>query len=153
MLADLYQAFGFEPPAVQKPDKGKSKESGLLVDVSVPRRIVEVDDCRELSIHVVGRVLTFLSAVCREAIKDPVATGCGHMFCNACLKTALEERATCPTCRAEVKHFSVYAAGDLTKRAVDLDGDEAGRRGASKLRENKTLPILLGLYSSRENEA
>ncbi|KAI0154776.1 Pex12 amino terminal region-domain-containing protein [Xylariaceae sp. FL1272] len=45
--------------------------------------------------------------LCLEALKDPAATQCGHVFCWACIGDWVREKPQCPLCRREalVQHI------------------------------------------------
>ncbi|KAF3764825.1 hypothetical protein M406DRAFT_239657, partial [Cryphonectria parasitica EP155] len=40
--------------------------------------------------------------LCLEELKDPAATGCGHVFCWTCIGDWVREKPECPLCRREV---------------------------------------------------
>lgn len=42
-------------------------------------------------------------AICHQLFSQPQRTACGHVFCNACLKTWLPLKGNCPECRAPVE--------------------------------------------------
>ncbi|KAK0734999.1 Pex12 amino terminal region-domain-containing protein [Lasiosphaeria miniovina] len=45
--------------------------------------------------------------LCLDEMKDPAATGCGHVFCWACIGDWVREKPECPLCRREamVQHI------------------------------------------------
>ncbi|KXJ95914.1 Pex12 amino terminal region-domain-containing protein [Microdochium bolleyi] len=45
--------------------------------------------------------------LCLEELKDPAATGCGHVFCWPCIGDWVREKPECPLCRREalVQHI------------------------------------------------
>lgn len=40
--------------------------------------------------------------ICFEPITRRTVTPCGHMFCNACIKSCVSANRSCPTCRMNV---------------------------------------------------
>ena len=67
--------------------------------------------------------------VCWEDIQAPVVTGCGHRFCEECIKAALNVKKECPTCRARIpSHRSLRADAafaELTETAAPTARIEA----------------------------
>lgn len=48
--------------------------------------------------------------LCADALDDARQTPCGHTFCNTCIRTALTQRDTCPTCDIELFFpFATYS--------------------------------------------
>lgn len=47
---------------------------------------------------------TFSCPICMGPLVEEMSTRCGHIFCKACIKTAISTQAKCPTCR---KHVTV----------------------------------------------
>ncbi|XP_039057582.1 E3 ubiquitin-protein ligase RNF4-like [Hibiscus syriacus] len=45
---------------------------------------------------------TFNCPICMGSFTEEMSTRCGHIFCKACIKTALAVRRKCPTCRKRV---------------------------------------------------
>lgn len=39
--------------------------------------------------------------VCKEFIKTPMITSCGHTFCSECIRRSLSHNGECPACRAK----------------------------------------------------
>jgi ubiquitin-protein ligase len=44
----------------------------------------------------------YLCIICHSVFEEPNSLKCGHTFCLACLKSALESSRRCPTCRVTV---------------------------------------------------
>ncbi|RPD59166.1 hypothetical protein L226DRAFT_488681 [Lentinus tigrinus ALCF2SS1-7] len=76
--------------------------------------------------------------ICREFYDAPVTLTCGHCFCSACIRSALPEQQTCPTCRkpaSEVhirKDVAMETAVQAWKNArpliLRLASEEAARK-------------------------
>ncbi|XP_059660146.1 uncharacterized protein LOC132306669 isoform X1 [Cornus florida] len=45
---------------------------------------------------------TFSCPVCMGPLVEEMSTKCGHIFCKACIKTAVATQSKCPTCRRKV---------------------------------------------------
>ncbi|KAM0280355.1 hypothetical protein ACHAQH_004068 [Verticillium albo-atrum] len=61
-----------------------------------------------------GKIMAFVAGaqqrkctLCLEPMRDPAATGCGHVFCWACIGDWVREKPECPLCRREalVQHI------------------------------------------------
>ncbi|EFO96805.1 hypothetical protein CRE_17218 [Caenorhabditis remanei] len=62
----------------------------LLTDSSVGTsvKLVDLDDKQ--------------CTVCHEDLSYPIKLECSHVFCKTCIETWLDQKTTCPMCRAEV---------------------------------------------------
>ncbi|KAJ3701564.1 hypothetical protein LUZ61_005269 [Rhynchospora tenuis] len=45
---------------------------------------------------------TFSCPVCLSQLSEPCSTTCGHVFCQSCIKTAIQAQKKCPTCRKKL---------------------------------------------------
>jgi hypothetical protein len=70
------------------------------------------------TIPVVPASLAGPCSICIEPYTSPVVLACGHIFDRACLRSWLEQRASCPTCRAELV-VGATAAHDSDAREED----------------------------------
>ncbi|KAI0637400.1 hypothetical protein C8Q77DRAFT_1155241 [Trametes polyzona] len=43
--------------------------------------------------------------ICRDFYDAPVALNCGHSFCSVCIRSALPQNPTCPTCRKDASEI------------------------------------------------
>ncbi|ONK77231.1 uncharacterized protein A4U43_C02F4430 [Asparagus officinalis] len=51
---------------------------------------------------VVPKEPTFGCPICMGPIVSPCSTSCGHIFCEGCIKSAIEVKRLCPTCRTKL---------------------------------------------------
>ena len=68
--------------------------------------------------------MQFECLVCFDGIKCPIATPCGHMFCENCITTWLLDHAGCPTCRRDVSTGSVLKIYSGCGSSMEILGDE-----------------------------
>ena len=64
--------------------------------------------------------------VCLSAMRDPVQTECGHLFCRGCLETALTGDHECPVCLSAMRDPVQTECGHLFCRGcleTALTGD------------------------------
>lgn len=45
---------------------------------------------------------TFKCPICISPIVEETSTKCGHIFCKACIRSAIGAKGKCPTCRRKV---------------------------------------------------
>uniref|UniRef100_A0A1I7SZU0 RING-type domain-containing protein n=1 Tax=Caenorhabditis tropicalis TaxID=1561998 RepID=A0A1I7SZU0_9PELO len=62
----------------------------LVTDSSVGTS-VKLQDCEEKQ-----------CTVCHDDLSHPIKLECNHVFCKSCIETWLDQKSTCPMCRAEV---------------------------------------------------
>lgn len=53
--------------------------------------------------------------ICKDYLKAPVLTSCGHMFCSMCIRKALDVNSRCPLCQEEIFEGSL-------RKVLLLDG-------------------------------
>ncbi|EAQ91320.1 hypothetical protein CHGG_03255 [Chaetomium globosum CBS 148.51] len=56
------------------------------------------------------RMSTFDCVICMDSVKDLTVTHCGHLFCSACLHSALNmdpNRRICPICRQKIDKMPI----------------------------------------------
>ncbi|KAL3531093.1 hypothetical protein ACH5RR_010415 [Cinchona calisaya] len=46
--------------------------------------------------------LTFTCPICMAPFVEEMSTKCGHIFCKACIKSAIAAKKKCPTCRRRI---------------------------------------------------
>ncbi|KAI0523030.1 hypothetical protein KFK09_005420 [Dendrobium nobile] len=51
---------------------------------------------------VVPKEPVFSCPICMSSLVDPCSTICGHIFCQTCIKQALQSQKKCPTCRRKL---------------------------------------------------
>ncbi|KAJ6842521.1 E3 ubiquitin-protein ligase RNF4-like isoform X1 [Iris pallida] len=57
---------------------------------------------------VVPKEPTFSCPICMTTLDNPCSTVCGHIFCESCLKAAIQVQKKCPTCRAKLTNKSFH---------------------------------------------
>lgn len=50
----------------------------------------------------------FKCAICMENLKEETSTICGHIFCGACIKGAIQAQKKCPTCRKKLNMKNIH---------------------------------------------
>ncbi|KAI1265975.1 Pex12 amino terminal region-domain-containing protein [Xylariaceae sp. FL1019] len=80
------------PPAI----KNKSDSDGIRYDLADEEKMKWIKGPQQRK-----------CTLCLEALKDPAATQCGHVFCWACIGDWIREKPQCPLCRREtlVQHI------------------------------------------------
>ena len=46
-----------------------------------------------------GTSVTLECAVCLENVREPTSTTCGHIYCQPCIRRAIQKTKMCPLCR------------------------------------------------------
>ncbi|KAL2200982.1 hypothetical protein P885DRAFT_56401 [Corynascus similis CBS 632.67] len=95
------------------------------------------------------KLSSFDCVICMDSVKDLTVTHCGHLFCSACLHSALnmdQSRRICPICRQKIDRqpitgarFSQKAKGFyplelklMTRKTIGVKHEQsAGRDGTS----------------------
>ncbi|PVZ99501.1 hypothetical protein BB558_004502 [Smittium angustum] len=75
---------------------------------------------RELSDHTTSSIIQnqpddLKCAICLHLISEAFMTSCGHSFCYSCIKTHLETKLQCPTCRAQITRNQIFPNFSLNK--------------------------------------
>jgi hypothetical protein len=50
----------------------------------------------------------FKCVICMENLKEETSTICGHIFCGACIKGAIQAQKKCPTCRKKLNMKNIH---------------------------------------------
>lgn len=111
-LSELEETLRNLRTSVVEVDRVQQTAPDILANLLNHRyqQVVQEIETTEQNIAAVQRSMHFLEAslqstdpcsICFDAFTDTV-TSCGHKFCSVCLQRCLQERARCPTCRAEV---------------------------------------------------
>ena len=71
-------------------------------------------------------------AVCSEVLVEATALSCGHTFCRHCITVWKAKSATCPVCRADIRHMAPCKVMDeYTDKLYEQfisDGGQAARQ-------------------------
>ncbi len=89
-------------PPVPPPPPQPQQPPVLLPAQSLGRGGGKALDESELSISIPLKSIYeyFLCPVCLNEVTDGHMTGCGHIFCESCIKECLNRRHVCPLCNA-----------------------------------------------------
>ena len=70
--------------------------------------------------------------VCSEVLVEATALSCGHTFCRHCITVWKAKSATCPVCRADIRHMAPCKVMDeYTDKLYEQfisDGGQAARQ-------------------------
>uniref|UniRef100_A0A1D1YBB0 E3 ubiquitin-protein ligase AMFR n=1 Tax=Anthurium amnicola TaxID=1678845 RepID=A0A1D1YBB0_9ARAE len=58
--------------------------------------------------EVPAKDLAFTCAICLGKMTEETSTICGHIFCHSCIKTAIQVRKKCPTCRRTLTMRNIH---------------------------------------------
>ncbi|URE27740.1 Zinc finger, C3HC4 type (RING finger) [Musa troglodytarum] len=47
-------------------------------------------------------------AICMDTMKEETTTTCGHVFCKACIISAIRVQKRCPTCREKLSQSNIH---------------------------------------------
>lgn len=73
--------------------------------------------------------LPFACFICRERFEDPVATRCGHYFCESCALQRMKKSSRCAVCN-EPTH-GIFNTATKIRDAIRKSGGDPGKRGAT----------------------
>jgi len=62
----------------------------------------------------------YICSVCTDVMRDCVETDCGHMFCDACVTSALKEKQECPDCREKVTLTTLSPIKSIRRKILSL---------------------------------
>jgi SNF2 family DNA or RNA helicase len=81
--------------------------------------------------------------ICYEDIKEITITTCGHIFCDACIRSAIQTSACCPMCRTALSELDLQKV--IIKALEELmEGDEN-----PNLPQSKELTGLIQKYGTK----
>ncbi len=66
---------------------------------------------------------TTTCSICFDELERPTITPCSHLFCNECIKLALQHKRQCPLCRTPVTQERLVEISTNPK-TVEINGDE-----------------------------
>ncbi|KAF4119852.1 RING finger protein 113A [Geosmithia morbida] len=70
--------------------------------------------------------IPFACVICKQSYKEPIATRCGHYFCEACALKRYRKDPTCAACGASTK--GVFNAAKRLKKLLDKKRERAERK-------------------------
>jgi len=98
------------------------------------------------------KLSTFDCVICMDSVKDLTVTHCGHLFCSACLHSALNmdhSRRICPICRQKIDRqpaggkFGQKAKGYyslelklMTRTTIGVKQEQSSGRDGTSSRQN-----------------
>ena len=74
--------------------------------------------------------------VCKEFIKTPMITSCGHTFCSECIRRSLSHNGECPACRAKDQELKLRP-----NKAMEEVVESFQRTRAAALEVARSQPI------------
>uniref|UniRef100_A0A1A9VG16 RING-type domain-containing protein n=1 Tax=Glossina austeni TaxID=7395 RepID=A0A1A9VG16_GLOAU len=88
----------------------RSQQSIVIRNTSKPKKAIDKSSSNEYSLlsTVVstspGARTPFMCPICMESTvqRQPTSTRCGHIFCQSCIRQAIEFSRKCPLCKAQV---------------------------------------------------
>jgi len=67
-----------------------------------------------------NRTEDYICPICTDVMRDCVETDCGHLFCEACVITALKEKQECPECRERATEDSLTQIKSIRRKILSL---------------------------------
>ncbi len=78
--------------------------------------------------------------ICSQVMVDPMATKCGHMFCEKCILKHLATKSSCPSCK-EPTNGILNAADKILKEKIKRREEASKKRKEQKKIESKYTPV------------
>ena len=124
MESDLHNCKNSDTP---EPEAGSSKTlTGSSSQGSGALFLDMMNNFRELA------ETQLQCAVCSEVLVEATAVSCGHTFCRHCITVWKAKSATCPVCRADIRHMAPCKMMDeYTDKLYEQfisDGGQAARQ-------------------------
>lgn len=79
-------------------------------------------------------------SICFCTYEEPLTLGCGHVFCDGCIRQAVEHRAKCPLCRATIKSATPIAV--LNESSRDDDEPESSDLAFDDYRVRRAMELV-----------
>ena len=77
-------------------------------------------------------------AVCTEVLVEATAVSCGHTFCRHCITVWKAKSATCPVCRADIRHMAPCKMMDeYTDKLYEQFISDGGRAARQSLKDER----------------
>uniref|UniRef100_A0A1A9WIV9 RING-type domain-containing protein n=1 Tax=Glossina brevipalpis TaxID=37001 RepID=A0A1A9WIV9_9MUSC len=104
------------------PDNSSSSQQKIINHTSnTPKKALDKSSCDDysllasaLSAEPPGTRAPFLCPICMEStlLREPTSTRCGHVFCQRCIRRAIEVSHKCPVCKSKEKRLRKHFAYD-----------------------------------------